>query len=43
MKVNRVVANIGSADPDRARVFCQDVLGLARDPFGQLVNILTHA
>lgn len=28
MKVNRIVANIGTADPDRARAFYQDVLGL---------------
>ncbi|SPC08573.1 VOC family protein [Cupriavidus taiwanensis] len=28
MKVNRIVANIGTADPAQARVFYQDVLAL---------------
>jgi len=28
MKVNRIVANIGTADPGQARAFYQDVLGL---------------
>lgn len=28
MKVNRIVANVGTADPGQARVFYQEVLGL---------------